>query len=299
MNEEKKQPRGIRLTEDTFNKFKNIVEDLGGDQQQALAKLMEVYELEKGKEILPEMRESIETFEGYVFAAIGMYRQVLEKCQDMKALVRTEYDAMLRSKDTIIQELQEKLETAKEIAEKTEAMEQQYKGLLKEAEEAKDNFESLLKQEIESSDKAYHEWESKYIALERICNNLRSSEAEAKEMVTSFMKENTSLKEEIQVKKDEHQKERAELKLKIRELETAAEESNGKLILMQRDFLEQKQQFEIFKATSDTELQLAVQKKENELNTLHKAETDELRKELEKYRELYYQNIKVVNNGSI
>ena len=133
MSEEKKQPRGIRLTEDTFNKFKNIVEDLGGDQQQALAKLMEVYELEKGKEVLPEMRESIETFEGYVFAAVGMYRQVLEKCQDMKALVRTEYDTMLRSKDTVIQELQAQLETAKEIAKNTTAMEEKYKDLLKEA----------------------------------------------------------------------------------------------------------------------------------------------------------------------
>ena len=299
MNEEKKQPRGIRLTEDIFNKFKNIVEDLGGDQQQALAKLMEVYELEKGQEVLPEMRESIETFEGYVFAAVGMYRQVLEKCQDMKALVRTEYDTMLRSKDTIIQELQEKLETAKEVVEKTEAMEREYKGLLEKAEEARGNLEGLLKKEIENSNKACHEWENKYTALETVCGNLRSSEAEAREMVTSFMKENTSLKEEIQAKKEEHQKEKAELKLKVREMETVAEESNGKLSLLQRDFSEQKQQFEIFRATAAMELQLAVQKKENELNALHKAELDELRKESEKYRELYYQSIKATTNDMI
>ena len=296
MSEEKKQPRGIRLTEDTFNKFKNIVEDLGGDQQQALAKLMEVYELEKGKEVLPEMRESIETFEGYVFAAVGMYRQVLEKCQDMKALVRTEYDTMLRSKDTVIQELQAQLETAKEIAKNTTAMEEKYKDLLKEAENTKAGLEEMLKKETETSKKAYHEWENKYATLESICTGLRSSESEAKEMVTSFMKENTLLKEEIQSKKEEYQKERTELKLKIRETETVAEEFNGKIILMQREFSEQKQQFEIFKATAAAELQLAVQKKENELNMVHKTEVKELQKELEKYRELYYRNIKTISD---
>ena len=159
MSEEKKQPRGIRLTEDTFNKFKNIVEDLGGDQQQALAKLMEVYELEKGKEVLPEMRESIETFEGYVFAAVGMYRQVLEKCQDMKALVRTEYDAMLRSKDAIIQELQTQLDTAKEIAGKTEAMERKYKELLEDA------VKSVVNKLLDDINKTTEEKMAKYKAL--------------------------------------------------------------------------------------------------------------------------------------
>ena len=115
-------------------------------------------------------------------------------------------------------------------------------------------------------------------------------------MVTSFMKENTLLKEEIQSKKEEYQKERTELKLKIRETETVAEEFNGKIILMQREFSEQKQQFEIFKATAAAELQLAVQKKENELNMVHKTEVKELQKELEKYRELYYRNIKTISD---
>lgn len=52
--------------------------------------------------------------------------------------------------------------------------------------------------------------------------------------------------------------------------------------------IEQKNKFEIFKATADAELRIAVQTKENEPNAAHEAELDELRKELEKYRELYY-----------
>lgn len=288
MRDDKKQAKGIRVTEETWNKFRIITEDLGGDQQQALAKIMEVYELEKGKEVLPDMKDNIETFEGYVFATVGLYRQALEKCQDMRALVRIEYDAMLKSKDAIIRELQEKLEVAKEIAGRTEAMEQKYKTLLDDVETEKEELQSQLKQEETLSKEKATEWESRYSALETICIGLRSSEAEAKDMVNSFMKENTSLKEEILAKKEEHQKEKAELKVRIRELETATEEAEGKLNLMQRDLMEQKQQFEIFKATAGTELQLAVQKKENELNAVHKEEMDELRKELEKYRELYY-----------
>lgn len=288
MREDKKQPRGIRVTEETWNKFKDLTEDLGGDQQQALAKIIEVYELEKGKEVLPDMKDSIETFEGYTFALVGLYRQALEKCQDMKALVRTEYDAMLRSKDEIIRELQEKLETAKEIAGRTEAMEQKYKEILAKAEEQVKTLEDrIVQNDLAASDRE-KEWESKYSALESTCTGLRSSESEAKAMVGSFMKENASLKEEMQAKKEGHQKERTELKVKIRELEATMEESEGKLALMQRDLMEQKQQFEIFKATAGSELQLAVQKKENEVRAEYKEEMDTLRKELEKYRELYY-----------
>lgn len=288
MNEEKKQPRGIRLNEEIHSHFKQIAATFGGDQQAALAKLIEVYELEAGKETLPEMRDSIETFEGYVFAAIGMYRQALEKNQDMRALVRTEYDAMLRSKDEIIRDLQVKLETAKEIAGKTELIEQRYKSLLSEAVCEKENITTQLNEAHAKAQEEKTEWESRYSALETICSGLRSSESEAKTMVGSFMKENASLKEEIQAKKEEHQKERTELKVEIRELEAKVEEADGKLTLMQRDLTEQKQQFEIFKATAGTELQLAVQRKENEIRAEYKVEMDELRKELEKYRELYY-----------
>lgn len=288
MREDKKQPRGIRVTEETWNKFKLLADDLGGDQQQALAKIMEVYELEKGKEVLPDMKDSIETFEGYTFALIGLFRQALEKNQDMRALVRTEYDAMLRSKDDIIRDLQEKLETAKEIAGRTEAMEQKYKLLLADAENENKELEAQLEKSRNEANEKSAEWESRYSALETICSGLRSSESEAKAMVGSFMKENASLKEEMQVKKEEHQKERTELKVKIRELEATMEESEGKLALTQRDLMEQKQQFEIFKATAGSELKLAVQKKENEVRAEYKEEMDELRKELEKYRELYY-----------
>lgn len=291
MKEDKKQPRGIRVTEETWNKFRLLTDDLGGDQQQALAKIMEVYELEKGKEILPDMKDNIETFEGYTFALVGLYRQALEKCQDMKALVRTEYDAMLRSKDEIIRELQEKLEAAKEIAGRTEAIEQKYKTIIADDELVKKDLENQLERAHIEMEEKTAEWESRYSALESVCSTLRSSESEAKAMVGSFMKENTSLKEEIQTKKDEHQKERAELKVKIRELEATKEESEGKLALIQRDFTEQKQQFEIFKATTGTELQLAVQKKENELRAEYKVEMDELRRELEKYRELYFKKV--------
>lgn len=70
--------------------------------------------------------------------------------------------------------------------------------------------------------------------------------------------------------------------------ELISEEAEAKLQLIQKDIAEQKNQFEIFKATAGTELQLAVQKKENEIRAEYKVEMDELRKELEKYRELYY-----------
>ena len=59
----KTQPKAFRITEETAEKFKEIAQSLGANQQQALAKLIEVYEMESGKESLPEMRTNIDTFE--------------------------------------------------------------------------------------------------------------------------------------------------------------------------------------------------------------------------------------------
>ena len=120
------QPKAFRITEETAEKFKEIAQSLGANQQQALAKLIEVYEMEVGKESIPEMRGNIDTFEEYIHAATTMYMQALETNQNMRALVRTEYEAQLKSKDKIIEDLQKKIETVEEIEKQIDKKEKDY-----------------------------------------------------------------------------------------------------------------------------------------------------------------------------
>lgn len=111
------KPKSFRIDDETANKFKEISVSIGGNQQETLAKLIEAYEFQSGKAILTEKKADIEQFEKYVTAITRMYMSSLEDNQNITETVRTEFDAMLKSKDTIIQDLQEQLTVTKQLKE--------------------------------------------------------------------------------------------------------------------------------------------------------------------------------------
>ena len=108
------KPKSFRIDEETAEKFKEIANSIGGNQQEALAKLIEVYEMQAGKVILVDRKGDIEQFESYMSAITRMYMGSLEDGQNARETARMEFDALLKSKDTVIQSLQEELEKAKE-----------------------------------------------------------------------------------------------------------------------------------------------------------------------------------------
>lgn len=114
MEKDNTTTRSFRITEATADKIKEIAAEIGGNQQQTMAKLIESYELQKGKAVLADKRTDIETFENYINAVTRMYMQALENGQNASNLVRTEFEAQLTSKDNVIQDLQKQLAKAKE-----------------------------------------------------------------------------------------------------------------------------------------------------------------------------------------
>lgn len=116
------KPKSFRINDETADKFKEISSNIGGNQQEALAKLIEAYEFQSGKAILTDKKADIEQFERYVTALTRMYMSSLEDNQNITDTVRTEFDALLKSKDATIQDLQERVKEAKQKQE--EATEQ-------------------------------------------------------------------------------------------------------------------------------------------------------------------------------
>lgn len=114
MEKDNTTTRSFRITDSTADKIKEIAAEIGGNQQQTMAKLIESYELQKGKAVLADKRTDIETFENYINAVTRMYMQALENGQNASNLVRTEFEAQLTSKDNVIQDLQKQLAKAKE-----------------------------------------------------------------------------------------------------------------------------------------------------------------------------------------
>ena len=127
------KPKSFRLNDETHEKFKEIAMELGGNQQQVMAKLIEAYNFQKGKVILTEKKSDIEQFENYVSCLVQMYMRILEDNQNIVATVRTEFQSSLQSKDETIKDLQAKLKEVKEQKEeavkKEKAMSEQVERL--------------------------------------------------------------------------------------------------------------------------------------------------------------------------
>lgn len=137
------KPKSFRIDDETAEKFKAISNTIGGNQQETLAKLIEAFEFQKGKSVLTEKKADIEQFEQYVNALTRMFMGSLEDNQNVRETVRTEFDALLKSKDETILSLQGQLKEAE--------------GKRKEAENARDSkqeqiesLESRIENEYES-----------------------------------------------------------------------------------------------------------------------------------------------------
>lgn len=115
------KPKSFRITDETADAFKQISTEIGGNQQEALAKLIETYEFQKGKAILTEKKADIDQFEQYITILTRMYMSSLEDNQNITTTVRTEFEALLQSKDQTIQDLQAQLTAAKQLKEASAA----------------------------------------------------------------------------------------------------------------------------------------------------------------------------------
>lgn len=107
------KPKSFRIDDATADKFKEISATIGGNQQVTLAKLIEAYEFQAGKAILTDKKSDIDQFEKYINAITRMFMGSLEDNQNVTETVRTEFDALLKSKDATIQDLQDKIKVAK------------------------------------------------------------------------------------------------------------------------------------------------------------------------------------------
>ena len=76
------KPKSFRIDDETAEKFKEISNTIGGNQQETLAKLIEAFEFQSGKAILTEKKADIEQIE----------KSYQEQMQKLKADKQTEVD---------------------------------------------------------------------------------------------------------------------------------------------------------------------------------------------------------------
>lgn len=141
MEKDNTSTRSFRITEATADKIKEIAAEIGGNQQQTMAKLIESYELQKGKTVLADKKADIETFENYNNAIVRMYMTALENGQNATNLAKTQFEAQLTSKDNVIQDLQSQMAKAKQTEQEATA---EAEGLKEENARLNKHIESLI-----------------------------------------------------------------------------------------------------------------------------------------------------------
>ncbi len=199
------KPRSFRLDDETANKIKEISASIGSsNQQETLSKLIEAYEFQTGKERLAGKKEEIEKFEMYVTILTRMYMDSLENSTNAHDAVYAEFEAQLKSKDTIIQDLQAKLSDLKKEKETAENISKKYTTENETlSQQLKEKEEELLKQK----------------------EALTTQYEDKKALNDSLKESNKSLKEEIERLKNENKT----LSLNIDQLNQSQSEFDVKL----------------------------------------------------------------------
>lgn len=275
------KPTGFRLTSETQQRFREICKELGGNQQEAMAALIETYEYEAGKQALPEQQVNIETFEGYLRAASQMYRQLLENLQGMRTVIRTEYEEELKSKDSLITDLHKKLTEAEQ----------------KEAEAV-----SRLQENIAASEKqnrAYEEqlaiFENKNAELTKTLSESEKRRAEDQNFLLEARKGEASFKAMFL----EAQTELSRCKAELNKISSDYKTSYDMVGKLTRDKLElEKQLGELTHQLEKSKLEKDAQKEKTEIATqleLQRLENS-LREEYTKRIEVYQNKIETLLN---
>lgn len=221
MNGKELRPKSFRIDDKTAEKFKEISGAIGGNQQETLSKLIEAYEFQSGKAILTERKAEIEQFEKYITAVTRMFMGSLEDNQNMADTVRTEFDALLKSKDATIQDLQEKIRQAVLVKEEALNRAEEYAGENVRLADMVKRLENEYTQKVSSLDAMLSDKDNLNRALTDSCNGLKqkveemrkSAEeaAKAQEKLGHLNKEYDKVKRQMQEEKESHERVRKQL----------------------------------------------------------------------------------------
>lgn len=176
--QDKKQPspKSFRVDDETASKIKDIAAQIGGNQQAAFSALIDAYEFEQGKASIPERAEEIEVFHSKLHDAEEIYKKILEQYRDQDAVIHSQYDAQLRSKDTTIQQLQESVKKLKSDIEIIKAELATARKAADDAEDRKKNAEALAQQAKDAADAAKGQVRDKQDMIDRISRDLKAAD---------------------------------------------------------------------------------------------------------------------------
>ena len=275
------KPKSFRIDDETAEKFKELSNTIGGNQQETLAKLIEAFEFQSGKAILTDKKADIEQFEKYVSAITRMFMGSLEDNQNITETVRTEFDALLKSKDATIQDLQEKLTVAKQLKEDATLKARAHADENARLNSVIDSLNNEYNSKMDDMQSMLSDKDSLNKALTDSCNDLKTKIEGMKEAA----EQSAIFREELEQLKKEHEKvirERSDLEKQMQQEQTANEKAVSELKQHEADALERlKEQLQ----TAQDKAVLQIEKSYQE--QIQKLKADK-QSEVDKYQQKYF-----------
>lgn len=275
------KPKSFRIDDETAEKFKEISNTIGGNQQETLAKLIEAFEFQSGKAILTEKKADIEQFEKYITAITRMFMGSLEDNQNITETVRTEFDALLKSKDTTIQDLQEKLTVAKQLKEDATLKARTHADENARLNEVIDSLNNEYNSKMDDMQSMLSDKDSLNKALTDSCNDLKAKIESMKEAA----EQSVVLRGELDQLKKDHEKvirEQSDLRKQMQQEQTAHERTVSDLKQHEADALEHlKEQLQLAQDKAILQIEKSYQEQMQKLKADKQAEVD-------KYQQKYF-----------
>ncbi len=275
------KPKSFRIDDETAEKFKEISNTIGGNQQETLAKLIEAFEFQSGKAILTEKKADIEQFEKYITAITRMFMGSLEDNQNITETVRTEFDALLKSKDATIQDLQEKLTVAKQLKEDATLKARTHADENARLNEVIDSLNNEYNSKMDDMQSMLSDKDSLNKALTDSCNDLKAKIEGMREAA----EQSAVLRGELDQLKKEHEKvirEQSDLKKQMQQEQTSHERTVSDLKQHEADALERlKEQLQLAQDKAILQIEKSYQEQMQKLKADKQTEVD-------KYQQKYF-----------
>lgn len=275
------KPKSFRIDDETAEKFKEISNTIGGNQQETLAKLIEAFEFQSGKTILTEKKADIEQFEKYITAITRMFMGSLEDNQNITETVRTEFDALLKSKDVTIQDLQEKLTVAKQLKEDATLKVRTHADENARLNSVIDSLNNEYNSKMDDMQSMLSDKDNLNKALTDSCNDLKAKIESMREAA----EQSAVLRGELDQLKQDHEKvirEQSDLKKQMQQEQILHEQTVSNLKQHEADALERlKEQLQLAQDKAILQIEKSYQEQMQKLKADKQADVD-------KYQQKYF-----------
>ena len=286
------KPKSFRIDDETAEKFKEVASSIGGSQQETLAKLIEAFEFQQGKAVLTEKKADIEQFEKYVGCLVRMFMGALEDNQNVTETVRTEFDALLMSKDSTIQDLQSQLTAAKQLKEDATIRAKAHASENEDLKQAIERLNIEYSSKMDDMQNMLKDKDSLNKALSSSCNDLKAKV----EQMAAEEEQNKTLYKELENLKAEYDK----LETSYKSLEASysheKEKHEQELDQIKKTHSETLQRVKEYEQIKLDKALLELEKKNQEQMQQLKAEQQ---KEIDKYQSKYFDLLEQLEQSKV